>query len=65
VAVGEACLSEALSREHLGHHAVTGECRFDPFDPVIDLSPTMEKLAHDPRILGGVSALYREQKCER
>jgi len=45
------------------NHAETGECRFDCFDPVIDLSPTMEKLARDSRIIGAVSALYGERAC--
>jgi ectoine hydroxylase-related dioxygenase (phytanoyl-CoA dioxygenase family) len=41
----------------------TGECRFDCFDPVIDLSPAFEKLALDERIIGAVSALYGERAC--
>jgi 2-aminoethylphosphonate dioxygenase len=45
------------------NHVEAGECRFDCFDPVIDLSPTMEKLARDSRIIGAVSALYGEQAC--
>jgi 2-aminoethylphosphonate dioxygenase len=43
------------------NHVDTGECRFDCFDPVIDLSPTFEKLARDQRIMEVVSALYGEQ----
>lgn len=43
------------------NHVETGECRFDCFDPVIDLSPMFEKLARDSRILDAVSALYEEQ----
>ena len=39
---------------------VTGECRFDCFDPVIDLSPVCEMVARDPRILVAVSAVYGE-----
>lgn len=35
----------------------TGECRFDCFDPVIDLSPVCERVAHDSRLIGLVSAL--------
>ena len=27
------------------NHAVTGECRFDCFDPVIDLSPAMARMS--------------------
>jgi ectoine hydroxylase-related dioxygenase (phytanoyl-CoA dioxygenase family) len=42
------------------NHAETGECRFDCFDPVIDLSPLCESIARDPRILEAVSALYGE-----
>lgn len=38
----------------------TGECRFDCFDPVIDLCPACERVARDPRILGPVSKLYGE-----
>ena len=45
------------------NHVETGECRFDCFDPVIDLSPVMEKLARDSRIVGAVSALYGEPAC--
>jgi len=42
---------------------VTGECRFDCFDPVIDLSPLCERAARDPRILGAVSSVYGESAC--
>jgi len=45
------------------NHSETGECRFDCFDPVIDLSPAFEKLARDRRILGTVSVLYGERAC--
>jgi len=45
------------------NHVETGECRFDRFDPVIDLSPSLEQLARDPRIIGAVSALYGERAC--
>jgi len=44
------------------HHA-TDECRFDCFDPVIDLSPPIEQMARDQRVLGIVSALYGEEAC--
>jgi ectoine hydroxylase-related dioxygenase (phytanoyl-CoA dioxygenase family) len=43
--------------------ADTGECRFDCFDPVIDLSPVCERVAYDPRIVDSVSALYGERAC--
>lgn len=42
------------------NHAETGECRFDCFDPVIDLSPVCERIARDPRLLQVVSELYGE-----
>jgi hypothetical protein len=45
------------------NHVETGECRFDCFDPVLDLSPTFERLARDPRIIGAVSELYGERAC--
>jgi 2-aminoethylphosphonate dioxygenase len=41
----------------------TGECRFDCFDPVIDLSPLCGEIARDPRLLEIVSALYGEPAC--
>lgn len=42
------------------NHYETGECRFDCFDPVIDLSPLCGRIARDPRLIGIVSALYGE-----
>lgn len=42
------------------NHAETGECRFDCFDPVIDLSPLCERIARDGRILKTLEALYGE-----
>ena len=42
------------------NHFETGECRFDTFDPIIDLSPTFDRIARDPRILEIVGALYGE-----
>jgi hypothetical protein len=45
------------------NHVETGECRFDCFDPVLDLSPAFERLARDPRIIGAVSELYGERAC--
>ena len=38
----------------------TGECRFDCFDPVMDLSEACERAARDPRLLEIVGALYGE-----
>jgi ectoine hydroxylase-related dioxygenase (phytanoyl-CoA dioxygenase family) len=45
------------------NHYQTDECRFDCFDPIIDLSPTIEAMARDRRVLGVVSALYGEDAC--
>lgn len=42
------------------NHVKTGECRFDCFDPVIDLSPVCERVARDARLSGLVAALYGE-----
>ena len=45
------------------NHVTTGECRFDCFDPVIDLSTVCERAARDPRLLEIVGALYGEPAC--
>ena len=45
------------------NHVDTGECRFDCFDPVIDLSEACERAARDPRLLEIVSTLYGEPAC--
>jgi 2-aminoethylphosphonate dioxygenase len=42
------------------NHYQTGECRFDTFDPVIDLSPVLNRLAHDARILAALGEIYGE-----
>ncbi len=39
----------------------TGECRFDCFDPVIDLSSLCENIARSPDLLAMASQLYGEQ----
>src|SRR5262245_16130702 len=43
--------------------ADTAECRFDCFDPVIDLSEACERIARDPRLLDIVGGLYAEPAC--
>jgi 2-aminoethylphosphonate dioxygenase len=45
------------------NHAATSECRFDCFDPVIDLSPVCRRIAQDERILRVASAIYGEPAC--
>lgn len=37
-----------------------GECLFETFDPVIDLSPVCARLARDPRLLEALGELYGE-----
>jgi 2-aminoethylphosphonate dioxygenase len=41
-------------------HVGTGECLFECFDPVIDISPVCAQMAHDARIQSIVAALYNE-----
>jgi hypothetical protein len=41
-------------------HVDTKECRFDCFDPVVDLSEPMAQAAHDPRLLALLAELYGE-----
>lgn len=43
--------------------AVTGECRFDCFDPVIDLSEACAGVARDPALLALVADAYGEPGC--
>src|ERR1700691_355793 len=45
------------------NHFETGECRFDCFDPVIDIGPVCARIARDPRILDSVGHLYGEPTC--
>jgi len=41
----------------------TGECQFDAFDPIIDLSPACRRLASDPRLLAALRGLYGQPAC--
>ena len=41
-------------------HVTTGECLFETFDPVIDLSPACRRLALDARLLQVLEAVYGE-----
>lgn len=43
------------------NHCDTDECRFDCFDPVIDLSPVCERAARNPRLLDLIGELYGER----
>ncbi len=45
------------------NHFETGECRFDCFDPVIDLSPVCAQIARSERLLRLVGDLYGEPAC--
>ncbi len=42
------------------NHNATGECLFECFDPVIDISPVFKQIAYDPRLLDLVAELYGE-----
>jgi 2-aminoethylphosphonate dioxygenase len=44
-------------------HVETGECLFETFDPVVDLSPACARLAADRRLLDRLAALYGEEAC--
>jgi hypothetical protein len=45
------------------NHCQTGECRFDAFDPIIDLSPPIARIARDPRLLELLTQIYGEPAC--
>jgi ectoine hydroxylase-related dioxygenase (phytanoyl-CoA dioxygenase family) len=45
------------------NHVETNECRFDCFDPIIDLSDTFARAARDERLFEIVSCLYGEAAC--
>jgi len=45
------------------NHHETDECRFDCFDPIIDLSSVIERMTRAPRILAALEALYGEPAC--
>jgi 2-aminoethylphosphonate dioxygenase len=44
-------------------NVVTDECQFECFDPVIDLSLALHRLAVDPRLLAALGTLYGEEAC--
>jgi ectoine hydroxylase-related dioxygenase (phytanoyl-CoA dioxygenase family) len=44
-------------------NVLTGECQFDAFDPVLDLSPACGRLARDPRLLAALRDVYGEPAC--
>ncbi len=56
--------SELIAMENIRcrwqDHAATGECRFDCFDPVIDIGPVCQYIARDERLTQIVSDLYGE-----
>jgi hypothetical protein len=45
------------------NHVETGECLFETFDPVIDLSPACAAVARAPRILGALAPLLGGPAC--
>jgi 2-aminoethylphosphonate dioxygenase len=42
---------------------LTGECQFDAFDPIVDLSSPCHRLAIEPRLLDALGNLYGEPAC--
>jgi hypothetical protein len=44
-------------------HVETGECVFETFDPVIDLSPPIADMASDLRILHRLASIYGAEAC--
>jgi ectoine hydroxylase-related dioxygenase (phytanoyl-CoA dioxygenase family) len=44
-------------------HVQTQECLFECFDPVIDIAPVCNRLAHDERLLQAIGELYGEKAC--
>lgn len=42
------------------NHIETGQCLFECFDPVADISAVCHRVAHDPRILEPLAAIYGE-----
>lgn len=45
------------------NNVFTGECTFETFDPVIDLSPVCRELAYHPKLLTVLHELYAEPAC--
>ncbi|MEZ6142433.1 MAG: phytanoyl-CoA dioxygenase family protein [Zavarzinella sp.] len=45
------------------NNVFTGECTFETFDPVIDISPVCKKLAYHPSLLAVLGELYQEPAC--
>lgn len=41
----------------------TGDCTFETYDPVIDISPICQRLAYHPRLLTILQELYGEPAC--
>jgi ectoine hydroxylase-related dioxygenase (phytanoyl-CoA dioxygenase family) len=56
-------IDQANIRCRWQNDADTGACRFDCFDPVIDLSPICAAAARNARLLGIIGALYGETAC--
>jgi ectoine hydroxylase-related dioxygenase (phytanoyl-CoA dioxygenase family) len=45
------------------NHIETGECLFECFDPVGDISPACDAVARDRRILERLAAIYDDEAC--
>lgn len=59
-----AALKDTLNRRcRWQDNVLTGECQFDAFDPIIDLSPTCAKLARDTRLMAILADIYGDEAC--
>jgi ectoine hydroxylase-related dioxygenase (phytanoyl-CoA dioxygenase family) len=45
------------------NNVFTGECTFETFDPVIDISPVCRGLAYHPRLMAVLREVYGEPAC--
>src|SRR5438067_10893272 len=41
----------------------TGECRFETFDPVVDIAPACGRLARGRQLFAVLAALYGDEAC--
>lgn len=44
-------------------NVLTGECQFDAFDPILDLSELVKQLAYDPQLKELLAEIYGEPAC--
>lgn len=57
-------LKDSLNRRcRWQDNVLTGECQFDAFDPIIDLSPVCARMARDSRLFDILAEIYGDQPC--